>query len=501
MSLVTITNDSVLEYIFISFVIITCTKLISRREYIWQSIIGVFMKIEDISNNIQNYRYKYELIKNNVAHINITITTTKIIRQAFSDCSSLTSINIPNSVREIGFWAFKCCNSLTSIIIPNSVSKIDIATFYKCTKLKYVLIPNSVTKIGAHAFENCSSINSITLPNNINEIGAYSFKNCISLVTIIIPNSITVIRPHTFEGCSSINSILLPNNVNEIGAYSFKNCVSLASIIIPNKVTKIGPSAFDGCINISSIKLPNSIAEIGLNAFRRCIGLKSIIIPSTVIELSSFWGCNNLESIIIEDNIVNNDKIFWQQRGVNIKTTNIIAKKKLQDFRKHVIGNYNYAELASLYMLKKEDNFQPYWISLNYLTPISQTLIIDMLLITPAEKELCLAPIRRNNAIVQIDKKNLSLLLEPLGNWAICCANSLINFLTLQDLAKILLAKLLAKSTFSSIANSRETIDTQSYSTTSPSVRYRLQSSQQYLTNKKIVNIAVQPEITLQPRK
>ncbi|MGM9899063.1 MAG: leucine-rich repeat protein, partial [Bacilli bacterium] len=42
----------------------------------------------------------------------------------FGDCSSLTSIIIPEGVTSIGYWAFGCCSSLTSITIPEGVTSI-----------------------------------------------------------------------------------------------------------------------------------------------------------------------------------------------------------------------------------------------------------------------------------------------------------------------------------------------------------------------------------------
>ena len=77
---------------------------------------------------------------------------TYISNNAFYDCNSLTSINIPSSVTAIGEKAFYCCRSLTSINIPNSVTSIEWDAFSGCSSLTSINIPSSVTKIGVAAF-------------------------------------------------------------------------------------------------------------------------------------------------------------------------------------------------------------------------------------------------------------------------------------------------------------------------------------------------------------
>lgn len=63
---------------------------------------------------------------------------TSIGASAFSGCSGMTSIEIPNSVKSIGGSAFQDCNGLTSVTIPSSVTSIGIGAFYECMGLSEV---------------------------------------------------------------------------------------------------------------------------------------------------------------------------------------------------------------------------------------------------------------------------------------------------------------------------------------------------------------------------
>ena len=101
--------------------------------------------------------------------------TRVICDEAFSECSSLTSIELPSSVTHIGDYAFKWCSRLTSIVLPSSVTHIGNSAFWWCSSLTSIELPSSVTHIGDRAFLGCRSLTSLVLPSSVTHIGDRAF--------------------------------------------------------------------------------------------------------------------------------------------------------------------------------------------------------------------------------------------------------------------------------------------------------------------------------------
>ena len=225
--------------------------------------------------------------------------------RAFLDCSSLTSVMIPDSVSSIGISAFYGCSSLTSVSIPDSVTSIKDSAFYGCSSLTSVSIPDSVTSIGDHAFQSCSSLTSVSIPDSVSSIGDHAFFECTSLTSVSIPDSVTSIKDSAFQNCSSLTSVSIPDSVTSIKDSAFENCSSLTSVSIPDSVTSIGYSAFQNCSSLTSITIPDSVTSIEIHAFQNCSSLTSVSIPDSVssIESFAFSYCSSLTSVSIPDSV------------------------------------------------------------------------------------------------------------------------------------------------------------------------------------------------------
>ena len=73
------------------------------------------------------------------------------------DASNLKRVHIGTNVTSIGSQAFSECTALEFVNIPDSITTISVYAF-KSTALQAVTIPNSVTSIGNYAFRTLQCI-------------------------------------------------------------------------------------------------------------------------------------------------------------------------------------------------------------------------------------------------------------------------------------------------------------------------------------------------------
>ena len=233
---------------------------------------------------------KYKVSSPNLQIVSVGKVDTTIITANIPE--TVTYQGTTYSVTFIGYGAFRDCSSLTSITIPNSV-----------------------TSIGNNAFENCSSLTSVTIPNSVTSIGSNAFRNCSSLTSVTIPNSVTSIEGFTFYSCSSLTSVTIPNSVTSIRTSVFNNCSSLTSITIPNSVTSIGSSAFYGCDGLTSVTcLANTPPSLGGNVFYNTPSNKTLNVncglkDDYISSWTDFYH-NNIHEIPFVVNATANNEAF-----------------------------------------------------------------------------------------------------------------------------------------------------------------------------------------------
>ena len=301
--------------------LLLCSAIASAHDF---EVGGIYYEITDAVNKTVAvkgsssgaYSNEYTVvIPISIVSDGETYRVTSIGEEAFSGCSDLKSIEIPNSVTSIGERAFYGCTSLTSIEIPNSVTSIEGYTFAYCYGLTSIEIPNSVTSIGQQAFFVCSGLTSIEIPGSVTSIGQQAFYCCRGLTSIVVKEGNTVydsrnncnalIETATNTLVNGCKNTIIPDGITSIGDNAFNTCFGLTSIEIPNSVTSIGECAFYNCTGLTSIEIPNSVTSIGNSAFYECKGLTSITIPEGVTSIGerAFYHSTSLTSIEIPNSV------------------------------------------------------------------------------------------------------------------------------------------------------------------------------------------------------
>lgn len=245
----------------------------------------------------------------------------KIENYAFVSCSSLSSVTIMNKNIEIQYWAFGGCSSLTEIKYSGSlanwltIKEHENLMYWGSNKKLYIggaeitgnlVIPNGTTSIPSYAFYGCSSITSVTLPSSIKKINSGAFNGC-------------SIKEIHYEGtfadwcaADSYSGLMDRRESNDYKLY-IDGAEITGDLVIPNGITSIPLYAFYGCSSITSITMPNSLTSINANAFGRCMWITSITIPDNVYFISqyAFNNCNRLTSATIGNGVTRiNDGLF-----------------------------------------------------------------------------------------------------------------------------------------------------------------------------------------------
>lgn len=152
-------------------------------------------------------------LKNVAIHLSGTSTATQIQAYAFANCTQLQSMeNIQGNY--LGDYEFYNCTSLTSITMPNSHSFSGEYSFKNCSSLISVKIPANTFMLNTGLFMGCSSLTSIVFdePSHLKDEACLgnNFLNGTAITSLTIPASITSytnIAPYAFSNMPNLKEI------------------------------------------------------------------------------------------------------------------------------------------------------------------------------------------------------------------------------------------------------------------------------------------------------
>ena len=212
--------------------------------------------------NIGDYAFNCS----SLAFVNLPNGIERIGEWAFSG-TDIQAITIPATCKRIGESAFCSCHCLCSVTIMRGVEEIESEAFSWCSQLKTIMIPDTVNSIGAGAFSSgCSEMQIAIDPRN----ETYAAKNNTlidkrmgRIVSGVLNNAIPsdpnicIIGEGAYQGCKRGEGVLvLPPNIKEIENHAF--CAShITRVFIPRSVKKMGSSVLflvDDCVVFAEAK-------------------------------------------------------------------------------------------------------------------------------------------------------------------------------------------------------------------------------------------------------
>lgn len=214
-------------------------------------------------------------------------TQTNVVGKAMlASCEKLRRIVLPLQTTKIEADAFRNCSSLHTIEVPTLVESIE--TSAGCTALSEINVQagNShySSKDGVLLSGDGKNIlwfpmgkkGEYTLPSTVTTVGDYAFRNC-RIETFHFADGLTSIGKYAFYN-SSVKEVSLPSTVKQIPTGLFQKCANLTTVHLGKNTEMLGDYVFDGCpitnLYISAPTPPycsnKTFASSGNNIFSTC---------------------------------------------------------------------------------------------------------------------------------------------------------------------------------------------------------------------------------------
>ncbi len=235
----------------------------------------------------------------------VSLAVKDIPRDAFSNCTGVTKIELREGVETIALAAFATAantdESNYELLLPASLKSLDTNAFDNATVLSYRVAEGNVTFAAENgvlysadkktllAYPGDNKAKSYTIPSNVEKVGEYAFSFADSLESVDL-GQVRELSKNAFNSASVLKSVTFSENLTSIPENAF-GATNLKKLNLPSNIKVIGASAFHG-IPAKSIDL-GSVEKIGSRAFYSAFNLKSITLPATVTSVAGDFAANS----------------------------------------------------------------------------------------------------------------------------------------------------------------------------------------------------------------
>ncbi|MCQ2450326.1 MAG: leucine-rich repeat domain-containing protein, partial [Clostridia bacterium] len=184
---------------------------------------------------------------------------------------TLSNIVIPEGVTTIAKNAFRDCDTIASIEIPTTLSTFEEYAFMN-TGIKKVYIKNLENYLNSNAYATNSPLC----------YGADLYLNGVLVEEIVIPDSVTSITG--LAGCSSIKTIICGSGITSVATYTFSEMSNLTTVILSEKTVSLDLYAFTNSDNLERIVIKNPTISFSMYSIINCPSIKTIEFNGTVAQ-------------------------------------------------------------------------------------------------------------------------------------------------------------------------------------------------------------------------
>lgn len=306
----------------------------------------------------------YAFYDSKIVSVNIPASVNEIVTSAFEKCTELQAVNFADgsNLESISYNAFSECSSLKQIELPEGLKYIYSRAFQYCSKLSKVNIPSSVTKVGEKAFDNSAVLSNTMAINGIKYLDGWlvwsktgiteaevydgakgiadgGLADHTTLTTVNIPKSVIYINQDAFDNTPALASInvdeqntaysssdgvlynkdktslvkygegrtetafSVPDGVQSIEVKAISNVFALESVTLPQSLRDIKDRAFSTNVKLTSVNFSEGLETIDFAAFMDCTALSSFSLPDTLTDIDS-WA--------FKDTAYYNDESNWE---------------------------------------------------------------------------------------------------------------------------------------------------------------------------------------------